>query len=84
LERELHFEPEGLFRVKQVRGGKYLKFLHQGSHESSVDTYNSIYASWLNHIPYEMKDAPVLEFFLNDEQEVTKDELLTEIYIPIE
>lgn len=84
LEKELEFDTEGLFRVKRVGGSNYIKFLHKGSHESSADTYNTIYAHWLGYIPYEMKDAPVLEFFLNDESEVPESELLTEIYIPIQ
>lgn len=84
LQRPLGFEPAALFTIKHIERQRYVKFLHQGSHESSIDTYQQIYSSWMLDIPYEMKDAPVLEFFLNDESSVATEDLLTEIYIPIE
>lgn len=84
LQRELDFEPEGLYRVKPIEACRYAVFVHQGPYERTEATYQHIYAQWLAHMPYEMKDAPVLEFFLNDASEVPEAELLTEIYIPVE
>lgn len=81
--KPITFEPDGLFKVKQHKRQKYAKFIHKGSHESSVDTYNHIYANWMLDVGLEFEDLPNLEFFLNDDGDTPPDELLTEIYIPI-
>lgn len=83
LETALPFEPEGLFSIKSIPKQRYAKFIHKGSHESCIHTYQKIYSCWMNEIQFEMADAPVLEFFLNDEADTPPKELLTEIYIPI-
>ncbi len=83
IEAPLKFEPKGLFRTKTITPQKYAKFLHKGSHEDSLITYDYIYSNWLTEIPLELEDKPTLEFFLNDEQDTPQDQLLTEIYIPI-
>lgn len=83
LKKPLAFEPKGLFKVKQHKRQKYVKFMHKGSHESSVDTYNNIYANWMLDVNLEFEDLPTLEFSLNDEAHTPSEELLTEIYIPV-
>lgn len=84
LEKPLPDSPKGLFKTKTHLQQKYAKFIHQGSHTSSADTYHKIYAQWLMDVPFEMADLPTLEFFPKDESEVESEgELVTEIYIPI-
>lgn len=83
LEKEPDFAPEGLFGIKRIESRKYAKFIHQGSHESSFDTYNLIYRHWMSDVQLEFADAPVLEFYLNSEEIVPTAELITEIYIPV-
>jgi AraC family transcriptional regulator len=84
LSKSLPFLPEGLFNVKTHQSQKYAKFVHQGSHESSADTYHKIYSQWMVDVNLEMVDLPTLEFFLNDEEDTPAEKLLTEIYIPVE
>lgn len=76
-------EVKGMFKVKEVTSQKYAKFVHKGSHESCFETYNIIYAHWMYDVKLEFADAPILEFYLNDEKNTTQEELITEIYIPI-
>ncbi len=84
IETPLKFEVEGLFRTKTIASQKYAKFLHKGSHEDSLITYDYIYSNWMTNVALELEDKPTLEFFLNDEEDTPPDELLTEIYIPIQ
>lgn len=74
---------EGLFDIKTVAPQKYAKFIHKGSYESSVETYDLIYSRWMTTIQLEFADKPTLEFYVNDEDTTPKDDLLTEIYIPV-
>lgn len=83
LDKPLPFEPEGLFKTQLHKRQKYAKFIHKGSHETCADTYNKIYAFWIVDVKLEMEDLPILEFYLNDEEDTPPEELLTEIYIPI-
>ncbi|GAA4272215.1 AraC family transcriptional regulator [Aquimarina gracilis] len=83
IESPLQFKPKGLFRTKIIPSQKYAKFLHRGSHEDSLLTYDYIYSNWISEIDLELEDKPTLEFFLNDEEDTAPEELLTEIYIPI-
>lgn len=84
LEKPLKFIPEGFFKTKKMKRQKYAKFLHKGEHEKSFATYDKIYAHWMSDINLEFADLPTLEFFLNDEQDTATEDLLTEIYIPVE
>ncbi|WP_109301959.1 GyrI-like domain-containing protein [Aquimarina sp. AU474] len=83
IEPSLKIELEGLFRIKTIAPQKYAKFLHKGSHESSLITYDYIYSHWMSNVNLELEDKPTLEFFLNDDKDTPVNELLTEIYIPI-
>ena len=83
LKNELQFIPEGLFRTKTIPAHKYAKFVHKGSHESCMDTYDLIYANWMTNVNLEFEDLPTLEFYLNDEEDTPPEDLLTEIYIPV-
>ncbi|WP_440068627.1 AraC family transcriptional regulator [Tenacibaculum discolor] len=76
-------EVEGMFKVKEVASQKYAKFIHKGSYESCFETYNTIYAHWIYEVQLEFSDAPTLEFYLNDEENTSQEELITEIYIPV-
>ncbi|RLK03044.1 AraC family transcriptional regulator [Tenacibaculum discolor] len=76
-------EVEEMFKVKEVASQKYAKFIHKGSHESCFETYNTIYAHWIYEVQLEFADAPTLEFYLNDEENTSQEELITEIYIPV-
>lgn len=80
------FSPIGMFNVKKVSKQKYAKFTHIGSHQSSFETYTKIFANWMTTIRLELVDKPILEIYLNgqnDEKEMIKEKLITDIYIPI-
>lgn len=84
LDKPLNFKLEGLFKTKVHQRQKYAKFIHKGTDESSKETYNEIYAFWMVEVNLEFADLPTLEFYLNDETDTPPEELLTEIYIPVQ
>lgn len=83
LQQPLSHPPEGLFTIHTHQRQKYAMFVHQGSHETCADTYHEIYAFWMLDVQLEMKDLPVLEFYVNDDPQLPQQDWLTEIYIPI-
>ena len=84
IEKELEHDPAGFFGRKSIPEERYAVFTHKGSYESTEETYELIYGKWLLEKPFDLVDKPVLEFYLNDEMDTKEEDLLTEIYIPIE
>lgn len=83
LDKPLAFEPQGFFKVKKHHRQKYAKFIHKGSHETCAETYNKIYAFWMFDVNLALADLPTLEFYPNDAPTTPPNELITEIYIPV-
>lgn len=83
LQQPLSHPTEGLFTIHTHPCQKYAKFVHQGPHETCADTYHEIYAFWMLDVQLEMKDLPVLEFYVNDDPQIPQQDWLTEIYIPV-
>lgn len=65
-------------------GGRYAVMRHQGSYAELEDAYRWFYRDWLLQSPYEIADAPPIEEYLNDVQTTAPENLLTDIYIPIQ
>ncbi len=84
IEKPIDFVLKGLFHLKKHAAQKYAKFIHKGTNETLVDTYNLIYASWMIDVQLEFEDKPTLEFYVNHHEQVSKKDLITEIYIPIQ
>ncbi|MCR9252466.1 MAG: AraC family transcriptional regulator [bacterium] len=84
LPEDTDIEPEGFLEVKVIPAQKYAVFTHKGSYESMEKTYEIIYGEWLLNQSIELVDKPILEIYLNDESQVKKSELLTEIYVAVE
>jgi len=83
IDKDHQFEGEGALRRKALSGGSYAKFIHCGSHASSVDTYARIYGQWIQYVGLEFADKATLEIYANDDGETPDDQLVTEIYIPV-
>jgi AraC family transcriptional regulator len=76
-------KPEGEVGYKLLDGGLYAIFLHKGPYNGLSQTYDQIYLNWLPDSGYELRDAPPLEFYLNDPDSTKPENLKTEIYIPV-
>ncbi|WP_271405978.1 AraC family transcriptional regulator [Tenacibaculum soleae] len=83
IENSDFLKTEGLFNTKKIASQTYAKFIHKGNYEHSENTYDLIYSRWLTDVKLEFADKPILEFYVNDEENTAVDDLITEIYIPI-
>jgi len=66
----------------ELPGGKMAKTVHKGPYEDCGPTYEELFA-WLRQNGKRIV-GPMREIYLNDPNEVPKEEILTEIYAPIE
>lgn len=73
---------EGEMRIYELPGGTMAKIVHRGAYEKASPTYEKLFA-WLENTR-KMLTGPLREVYLNDPREVAEEEILTEIYAPIE
>jgi AraC family transcriptional regulator len=74
---------EGEIGYKVLEGGVYAVFRHNGPYANLSQTYDAIYLDWLPGSGRELRDAPPLEFYLNDPDGTRPEKLKTDIYIPL-
>lgn len=74
---------ENAFSCKTIRGGKYLCFLYTGDYQNLSDVYNHIFREWIIKMNYELREEPIFEQYINNKETTPKEELQTEIFIPI-
>ncbi len=70
-------------KIKEIEGGKYLMFHYTGSYDNLRDVHNVIYNEYLVDKDYKLRNAPLIEKYLNNAEKVDAKKLRTEIYIPI-
>ncbi|HDR72822.1 MAG TPA: GyrI-like domain-containing protein [Methanoculleus sp.] len=75
-------EGSGEMRVYELPGGTMATIVHRGAYENATPTYEKLYA-WLERSQKSIA-GPLREVYLNDPREVPEEEILTEIYAPIE
>ncbi|MFA5015055.1 MAG: GyrI-like domain-containing protein [Actinomycetota bacterium] len=63
-------------------GGKMAKAIHKGPYEACEATYNELF-EWIKKNNKKII-GPIRESYLNDPREVGPEEILTEIYVPID
>lgn len=76
-------KPFGEFGVYTINGGKFAVFLHKGSYSKLNNLYKCIYKQWLPNFYSIVRDSISFEKYLNSPENVSEENLLTEIYIPI-
>lgn len=69
---------------KQLPAGRYATFLYKGSYDQLQAVYDTIYGKYLPEMECTLSDEPSAERYLNDPSCTPPEELLTEIYIPVE
>lgn len=77
-------QPRGEMGVKHIGGNRQAVFLYQGPYQNLQAVYDTIYGKLLPEKGYALRDEPGAERYLNNPQDTKPEELLTEIYIPVE
>ncbi|GAA6170262.1 MerR family transcriptional regulator [Sessilibacter corallicola] len=68
--------------IVDIPGGTVAWLTHKGSYSELGLAYNSLFA-WSQEFGYQQRDA-MREIYKNDPSEVSEDELITEVILPIE
>jgi AraC family transcriptional regulator len=78
------FIAEGEVGVQTLAGGDYAVVTHAGPYDTVGRTYAQLFGRWLPRSGRELRSQPSLEFYLNDPESTDPEDLLTDIYAPLE
>jgi len=79
-----NFAPTGDIGGQTVAGGEYAVTTHTGPYKTLGRTYAEFLGQWLPRSGRELRNDPCLEIYLNDPHGTPPDELLTDIYAPLQ
>ncbi|MDN0083565.1 GyrI-like domain-containing protein [Crenobacter sp. SG2305] len=74
---------EGLERA-EIPSGRYAVLLHKGPYPALEVSYRWLFEQWLPNSGETQIDAPCIEEYLNTLHDVAPQELLTEIWVPLQ
>jgi AraC family transcriptional regulator len=74
----------GQISCKTIPGGKYAAFRYKGPYDRLWELYETILGVWIINVDCKLRDAPIVEKYLNYSFTGNPNNFLTEIYIPIE
>lgn len=77
-------EPEGEVNIQVIPGGDYAVATHKGPYTKLIETYSQLYGEWAPQSGRVVKQAACFEIYRNDPDKTPPEELLTDIYIPLE
>ncbi|HEY3296761.1 MAG TPA: AraC family transcriptional regulator [bacterium] len=77
-------EPEGDFGVQELGGGDYAITMHKGPYERLGETYSYLCGQWAPQNGYRLRSLPPFEIYKKDPSVAKPEDLLTEIYLPVE
>lgn len=77
-------KPKGEVGVKEIPGGKYAIFRYKGPYSNLNAVYDTIYLKWIPERGYKLGNTPGFEKYLNHPDNTKPEDLVTEIYIPVE
>jgi AraC family transcriptional regulator len=70
--------------VQTVAGGEYATTTHAGPYNNLGHTYAELLGQWVPRSGRELRDVPCFEVYLNDPQSTAPEDLLTDIYAPLQ
>lgn len=76
-------ESNDIFGSKVLEGGMYAVFTLKDSYEKLSDLYKFIYFKWLPTSGFTLRKGLSFEKYLNNPLKVKKEEVLTELFLPI-
>ena len=78
------FEPEGAIGVQTISGGRYAVTTHLGPYDKFDETYAKLCGQWIPRNGHVFRSAPSFQVYLNDPDSTELEDLLTDIYVPLE
>lgn len=78
------FQPEGDVGVQTIDGGDFAVTTHHGSYDKLNETYAKLHGEWMPRSGRTFRSTPCYEVYLNDPESTEPEELLTDIYAPLE
>ena len=75
---------KGDIGFKQLAAGRYAIFLYKGPYEHLQAVYDTIYGKYIPEMECSLRDESSAVRYLNNPADTAPEELLTEIYIPVE
>jgi AraC family transcriptional regulator len=78
------FRPQDDVGVQTLGGGEYAVTTHVGPYEMLSRTYAELMGQWLPQHGREPRSEPSLEFYLNAPESTDPEDLITDIYVPVE
>jgi len=78
------FVPLGEEGVQIIGGGEYATTTHFGAYNRLGITYGRLFGEWLPRSGREPRTAPCFEVYLNSPDDTDPEDLLTDIYVPLE
>lgn len=77
-------EPQGEIGCQDTTGGDYAVTTHRGSYSELGETYRRLCGEWLPGSGREPRSAPAMEFYRNMPTTTKPEDLVTDIYFPLE
>jgi len=77
-------EAEGDVGVQTIPAGEYAVAMHHGPYENLAETYARLCGEWIPQQRRELRSAPTIEMYKNDPNSTPPEQLLTEVYVPLE
>lgn len=76
--------PEGEVGVQTLAGGPYARTTHEGPYGKLGETYSALMGQWLPRSGRRLRSDPCIEAYLNDPEGTDPDDLLTDVFVPLE
>jgi AraC family transcriptional regulator len=77
-------EPVGEVGVREIAGGTYACTTHRGPYDKLASTYATLCGIWAPQSGWEIAPAPAVEIYRNSPRSVAPEQLITEIYLPLQ
>ena len=78
------FAPDGEIGVQIIAGGAYAVATHFGPYETLGEAYARLMGQWLPRSGRELRSIPSFEVYANDPNNTEPEDLLTDIFVPLE
>jgi len=76
--------PEGIIGTQVLAGGLFARTTHFGSYARLSETYAMLCGQWAPANNVELRSLPSREIYLNNPDDTAENDLITDIYVPIE